>query len=41
LYGRERLEWTWGFALVAVITGPIGAIIVLERLRRQRRTVSA
>ena len=41
LYGRERLEWTWGFALVAVITGPIGATIVLERLRRQRRTVSA
>ncbi len=41
LYGRERLEWTWGFALVAIITGPIGAIIVLERLRRRRRPVSA
>ena len=31
---REPLGWSLGFAIVAVLTGPIGAIIVLERLRR-------
>jgi integral membrane protein len=31
---REELGWTWTFAVVAIITGPVGAILVLERLRR-------
>lgn len=31
---RAALGWTLGFSILAVITGPIGAIIVLERLRR-------
>ncbi|HVM34815.1 MAG TPA: DUF3817 domain-containing protein [Actinomycetota bacterium] len=32
---REELGWTWTFAIVAIITGPVGAILVLERLRRE------
>ncbi len=34
-FDHEDLGWTTGFAVLAIITGPIGAIIVLERLRRQ------
>ena len=33
--------WTTGFMLVAILTGPIGAIIVLERLRRDKAFGSA
>lgn len=31
---RERLGWSTRFAVLAIVTGPIGAIIALERLRR-------
>lgn len=31
---HRDLGWTTGFMLVAIFTGPIGAIVVLERLRR-------
>lgn len=34
LKDRETLGWTPGFAALAILTGPIGAIIVLERLRK-------
>ena len=30
---RELFGWSWAFVAVAVFTGPIGAIIVLEKLR--------
>lgn len=35
LTGRDELGWSMGFAVLAIITGPLGAIIVLERLRRE------
>jgi integral membrane protein len=38
---REALGWTTGFMVVAIVTGPIGAIVVLERLRRERSLSSA
>ena len=31
---REHFGWSWGFVAAAVLTGPIGPIIVLEKLRR-------
>jgi integral membrane protein len=31
---REVFGWSWGFVAAAVLTGPIGPILVLERLRR-------
>ena len=33
--------WTTGFMLVAIFTGPIGAVLVLERLRRDGALGSA
>ena len=33
--------WSTGFMLVAILTGPIGAIVVLERLRRDGALGSA
>lgn len=30
---REHFGWSWGFVALVILTGPIGAIIVLERLR--------
>ena len=33
---HDDLGWPTWFAVVAVLTGPIGAIIVLERLRREQ-----
>ncbi len=36
LSGRIELAWSWGFALLVIITGPLGAVIVLERLRRRK-----
>jgi integral membrane protein len=33
---REVFGWSWGFVAVAVLTGPVGAIVVLEHLRRRR-----
>ncbi len=37
---RVQLGWTWKFGVLVIVTGPIGAIIVLERLRREPRVVS-
>ena len=34
LRDREEFGWTWGFVAVAILTGPIGALLVMERLRR-------
>lgn len=34
LRDREHFGWSWGFVAAAVLTGPIGPILVLERLRR-------
>jgi integral membrane protein len=36
---HESFGWTKWFALGSIITGPLGAIIVLERLRRERPQV--
>lgn len=35
LRDRDELGWGWGFVAVAIVTGPIGPILVLERLRRR------
>lgn len=35
LRDRELFGWTWGFPALAIVTGPIGAILVLEKLRRR------
>lgn len=32
---REQLGWAWSFVALAVLTGPIGPIVVLEKLRRR------
>ena len=31
---RLNFGWSWGFTALAILSGPIGAILVLERLRR-------
>ena len=33
---RRDLGWTWGFVAAALLTGPIGAVIVYERIRRDQ-----
>lgn len=33
LRDREVFGWSWGFVALAILTGPIGAIVVLEKLR--------
>jgi integral membrane protein len=38
---HRDLGWTTGFMLVAILTGPVGAIVVLERLRRDGALGSA
>ena len=35
LKDREIFGWSLGFTTVAILTGPLGAILVLERLRRE------
>ena len=35
LEARRPMGWTWAWVAVAVVTGPIGAVLVYERLRRQ------
>ena len=35
LKDRDVFGWTPAFTAVAILTGPIGAILVLERLRRE------
>jgi hypothetical protein len=32
---RQAMGWTWGYVALAILTGPIGAVIVYGRLRRQ------
>jgi integral membrane protein len=32
---RRVLDWSLGFVALGILTGPIGAIIVLERMRRR------
>ena len=34
LRDRDVFGWSWGFVGIAILTGPVGAIVVLERLRR-------
>lgn len=34
LRDREHFGWSWGFVAVAILAGPIGALVVLEKLRR-------
>ena len=36
---RTKLTWSWTFAIVVVVTGPIGALIVIERLRREHQII--
>ena len=35
LRDREQFGWGWGFVALAVLTGPIGPLLVLEKLRRR------
>ncbi len=35
LRDRDQFAWGWGFVALAVLTGPIGPILVLENLRRR------
>lgn len=37
---RDALGWSTRFAVIAIVTGPVGAIIALERLRRDRRSAA-
>ena len=32
---RLSFGWSWGFTALAILSGPIGAILALERLRRR------
>lgn len=34
---HDRFGWGTWFAVGSIVTGPLGAILVLERLRRERR----
>jgi integral membrane protein len=36
---RAQLRWSWAFAVLVIVTGPLGALIVLERLRRGHTAV--
>ncbi|MGI8408149.1 MAG: DUF3817 domain-containing protein [Actinomycetota bacterium] len=38
LVDREHFGWTKGFVALVILTGPIGAIIVLEKLRHRAAT---
>lgn len=39
-FQRTDLGWSTRFAVIAILTGPVGAIIALERLRRDHVTAS-
>ncbi|MFN8037118.1 MAG: DUF3817 domain-containing protein [Acidimicrobiia bacterium] len=28
------MQWTWGYAALVILTGPIGGVLVFERIRR-------
>lgn len=34
---RAELGWSWRFAVLVIVTGPLGAIVVLDRLRGEHR----
>jgi integral membrane protein len=40
LKDREVFGWSLGFVAVAILTGPLGAILVLERLRSEKPQLS-
>lgn len=39
--GRRELGWSTPYVALAVLTGPIGAVLVLERLRREETGVAS
>ena len=40
-FDHDDLGWSMPFAVISIITGPVGAILVLERLRRDALTASS
>jgi integral membrane protein len=32
---RREMEWSWPFAVVGVVAGPLGPLLVYERIRRR------
>jgi hypothetical protein len=32
---RAEMGWTWGYVALAILLGPIGAVLVYSRLRRE------
>ena len=36
---RRDIGWTWGYAALVVVTGPIGGVLVFVRIRRTPREV--
>jgi hypothetical protein len=34
IFIAKPMHWTWKFVAVALLTGPLGAILVYERIRR-------
>jgi hypothetical protein len=32
---RQALDWSWEYVALAIVTGPIGAVLVYARLRRE------
>jgi apolipoprotein N-acyltransferase len=35
IFIAKSMHWTWKFVAVALLTGPLGAILVYERIRRE------
>ena len=35
---RDALRWSFSFTAVAILAGPVGAVIAFERIRRHMRT---
>ena len=35
LRDRDQYGWSWGFVALAILTGPLGPILVLEKLRKR------
>jgi hypothetical protein len=35
LEARRPMNWTWAYTVFAVATGPLGALVVFERIRRE------
>lgn len=30
----KEMEWTWGYVALVIVTGPVGGLLVWERIRR-------